>query len=144
MKTTRPTASEPPPELFAPLQVDVYPRWRLSLRLAGGARFLGHLPEGLAATADEAVALYWRAHPPPPPARTPPPDRPVTVVLTDLLAERADQLHQLAARLRAVEPGDQLPPHRLLQLAAVLLGELGDVERSLHELTRWLPEEGGQ
>jgi hypothetical protein len=63
----------------------------------------------------------------------------VAAVLADVLTERGDQLHQLAALLRAYTPSDQLPPHRVLVLSGQLLAQLGDVERAAHELARWFP-----
>lgn len=65
----------------------------------------------------------------------------VTVVLADLLAERAEQLRATERRLRAFAPSDKLPPHRLLQLAAETLGMAGDLEVQLHKLAGWLPAE---
>ncbi len=61
--------------------------------------------------------------------------------LADLLTERGDQLQALAHRLRDAGPSDTLPPHRLLQLAAEVLGSLGDLEVQLHRLGAWLPPE---
>ena len=65
----------------------------------------------------------------------------VAAVLADVLTERGNQLHQLAARLRAYTPSDRLPPHRVLVLSGELLAQLADVERAAHDLARWFPTE---
>jgi hypothetical protein len=61
----------------------------------------------------------------------------IGAVIADVLTERGDQLHQLAARARAYRPTDMLPPHRILQLSALLLEQLAGVEREAHGLERW-------
>jgi hypothetical protein len=63
----------------------------------------------------------------------------VHATLADLLTERAQQLEDVAGRFRAFAPSEQLPEHRILQLASDVLAGLGDLEGLLHRLAGWLP-----
>jgi len=70
---------------------------------------------------------------------TPLPPHPIQLAIADTLRGRADELHQVA---NAVERdlGGTITYQRLLSLAAPLIAELAQVERTAHQLAAWLPQ----
>ena len=64
----------------------------------------------------------------------------VAEALAFLLEERAAALNGLAVGLRQYRATEVLPAHRVLAMAGHLLAMLADVERTAHELARFLPD----